>query len=305
MQVVTSGSAFLDIDAYGGCVAYAELLQRQGEEAIAVSSAPLNESITPEIRSWTAPLMPGSEYNPSDDDFTLIDISIPTFFDPIVVMDRVTRVIDHHTGYEETWAKLGKAAIIEFIGAACTQVYEQWQQAGRLDEMSELSARLLATGILDNTLNFEAGVTTDRDRNAYTDLIARAKLPYENWPATYFGQCQESIEADIATALRNDTKDMPPGRYLPQAFGQLVIWNAQGLLANRRREIAETLNAINLDWAVNVVSIDEGISYFLADNPDTQTKFGELMDLDLTSGIAASNRLWLRKEILKRAQEKN
>lgn len=52
VKVITSGSSYLDIDAYGGCIAYAELLNLLGYEAKAVSSAKLNESITPTIRSW-------------------------------------------------------------------------------------------------------------------------------------------------------------------------------------------------------------------------------------------------------------
>jgi len=303
MRIVTSGSQFLDIDAYGGCIAYAELLQKQGLAAQAVSSAPLNESVTLEIRGWDASLLTSYEASP-DDRFTLIDVSDPEFFDPIVDLEHVERIIDHHPGFETQWAKLGDKSIIEYIGAACTLVYEQWRDAGKLDQMSEASARLLVTGILDNTLDFKAGVTTDRDHAAYDDLIGRANLPYEDWPAEYFSQCQQGIEADLTTALRNDTKTMPPDRYLPRAFGQLVIWSAQDLLAKRRPEIAQALGAISDDWVLNIISIEEGKSYFAADNPATQAKFGELMELDVSSGTAVADRLWLRKEILKRAQER-
>ena len=99
MRIVTSGSAFLDIDAYAGCVAYAELLNLTGVLAQAASSAPLNESVTQEIRSWTVPFT--ADYEPGlTDDFALIDISEAAFFDPIVDRVRVREVIDHHTGFE-------------------------------------------------------------------------------------------------------------------------------------------------------------------------------------------------------------
>src|SRR5882757_9603894 len=128
MRIVTSGSAFLDIDAYAGCVAYAELLNLTGVLAQAASSAPLNESVTQEIRSWTVPFT--ADYEPGlTDDFALIDISEAAFFDPIVDRVRVREVIDHHTGFEADWAALGDDATIEFIGAACTLVYEKWVAA--------------------------------------------------------------------------------------------------------------------------------------------------------------------------------
>lgn len=56
MKIVTSGAPYMDIDAYGGCVAYAELLRILGSHARAVSTAPLNESISKTVRSWQAPL---------------------------------------------------------------------------------------------------------------------------------------------------------------------------------------------------------------------------------------------------------
>ena len=47
MIVVTSGSKYLDIDAYAGCIAYAKLLNLKGIKAKAISSAKQNGSITP------------------------------------------------------------------------------------------------------------------------------------------------------------------------------------------------------------------------------------------------------------------
>lgn len=302
MYIVTSGSSFLDVDAYGGCVAYAELLQKCGEESKAISTAPLNESITPRIRSWNAPLATMHEANP-EDNFILIDVSEPDFFDSIVDLQRVTKVIDHHPGFEEYWQKLGQDSVIEFIGAACTLVYEQWLKAGKFDEMSPLSARLLASGILDNTLNFEAGVTTDRDREAYDKLIAKAGPEFDGWAAEYFMDCQNAIEADVRLAVVNDAKTMNDTAHLPRAFGQLVVWNASQLLKKHRGEISRTLAGMDNDWALNLVSIEEGKSYFVAENPITQQKLGALLDLNLSSGVAEANRLYLRKEILKLAQE--
>jgi hypothetical protein len=45
--VITSGKPYLDIDAYGAIVAYAELLRAQSNDAQAVSTSTLNESIPP------------------------------------------------------------------------------------------------------------------------------------------------------------------------------------------------------------------------------------------------------------------
>lgn len=143
MQVVTAGWPYLDIDAYAGIVAYAELLNKSGVPAIAVSTAPLNESIPASIQGWEAGLI--TSYQASNDDrFTIIDLSDPKFVDKITDIDRISQVIDHHTGFERYWSeRIGDMAKIEFIGAACTLVFEFWRDADMLPQISQTSARLL------------------------------------------------------------------------------------------------------------------------------------------------------------------
>lgn len=205
MIIVTAGGKYLDIDAYAGCMAYAELLNAIGRPARAVSTAIVNKSVPAVVRAWNAPLT--TTYAPSAEDrFTLIDVSNPDYFEKFVDMARIDEVIDHHPGHEAFWqARIGDGATIEWVGAACTQVAEKWVAARRINDISQTSARLLMYGILDNTLNFGADVTTDRDRQAYALLAKYADLP-SDWPARYFSACQEEILADIARAVADDTK---------------------------------------------------------------------------------------------------
>jgi inorganic pyrophosphatase/exopolyphosphatase len=299
VRVVTSGFPYVDIDAYAGCIAYAELLRAQGQDVVAASSAPWNESITPTVRAWGGEL--ATDYiSQEGDEFVLVDVSNPDSFDKFVSQDAVVGIIDHHPGLEDYWRKrLGDKAIIEFIGAACTLVYEQFEAAGKLDQISQTSARLLLTGILDNTLNFKAHVTTDRDKKAYDQLLQRAALPAD-WPAQYFSECQQAISTDLRTALKNDTKAIKVAG-LPSRIGQLVIWDASVLLRQRQPQIVSVMGETPGTWAVNVVSIGEGNSSLLADSPATLAKLAKLLGLDLQNGVAKADRLWLRKEIMKAA----
>ena len=195
MRIITTGNAHLDIDAYGGIVAYAELLNLQGHAAQAVSTAQQNESIPPSLRKWKVAFSNAYAASP-EDTFTLIDISEPQYIDNFVELERVDEVIDHHPGYEEYWHDLiGEKADIEPIGASCTQIYERWEKAGKLKKISKESAGLLMSGILDNTLNFGAKITNQRDRHAYSELAKYAGLP-EDWPAHYFGEIQKNIGSD-------------------------------------------------------------------------------------------------------------
>ncbi len=299
MRIVTSGSRYLDIDAYAGCIAYAELLQSQGIEAAAVSTAPFNESISKAVRSWQAPLL--TKYQPAGNDtFTVIDVSEPAFFDKFVELTRVDEVIDHHPGSEEHWQKLiGNNARIEFIGAACTLVYEQWKAAGLLEKMSVTSARLLICGILDNTLNFGAKVTAPRDIEAYDTLLTKAELP-DDWTAQYFTECQNTILQDAAGAIRNDTKTPLFNTFgQPICFGQLTVWDAKQVLAEHQQVLQNTLVNIKPEWFMNLISVGEGKSYFVTNNAQVQAWLSKLLGLKFEGTIAVTDRLWLRKEVIK------
>jgi nanoRNase/pAp phosphatase (c-di-AMP/oligoRNAs hydrolase) len=299
MKIVTSGNRYLDIDAYGGCVAYAELLNLVGDKAVAVSTAPLNESVTPAIRGWNAKLE--RSYKPKvEDEFILIDLSDPEIFDTFVVQDRVIEIIDHHMEFADYWhERLGERAQIEFIGAACTLVYEKWQQAGKLEQISQTSARLLIAGILDNTLNFGATITTERDRAAFKALSKYAHLPLD-WPAQYFEECQQSVMTDLPEAIKNDMKFMEFSSFEGKlCTGQLVAWNAESLATDHLVQVQEAMGAAAEQWFINIVSIEEGKNYIVASDQAVATFLEKLLSVRFTSLVATTDRLWLRKEIMK------
>ncbi len=296
MKIVTAGSAYLDIDAYAGCIAYAELLKLSGEDAYAASSAPLNESIPHSLRTLGVSL---KEYKPSDnDEFIIVDASKEDYFDPIVKNGIIVGVIDHHPGQEKYWQeKIGDKADIEFIGASCTQIFERWQADNRLQEMKPEIAHLLAAGILDNTLNFNAGVTTQRDRKAYEALKQIGVLP-DDFNAQYFTECQALIEDNFEQAISNDIKTMEEAPKLPHIFGQLTVWDARTFAIDKKDVVFRILDNRDSDWVLNLISICEGRSYFLSDSESGKAKISSLLGIDFNNGIAEADRLWLRKELL-------
>lgn len=298
MKIVTAGSRYLDIDAYAGIIAYAELLQKQGIPAKAVSTAEPNESVPKTVRSWPVEL--STEYTPSPEDtFTLIDISTPDYFDTFVDHERIDTVIDHHPGFEKYWQeKIGDGAHIESVGAACTQVYEFWKKAGLTKNMSKTSARLLVCGILDNTLNFGAKITTQRDHDAYSNLLKQANLP-NDWPAQYFGEIQTTVESNPIKAIHEDTKTVQFNSHeLPIHIGQFAVWNATELFEKNQKELLRAFEQYDA-WFMNIISIGEKRSYILCTNPALKNWLSGLLGVTFQGNIAVANRLWLRKEIIK------
>lgn len=297
--IVTSGKKFLDIDAFAGCVAYAELLKLQGIEAKAVSTAVMNDSITRTAKELGGDLL--TDYVPADDNtFVIIDVSEPEYLDRVVDPTKIVSIIDHHLGFEAYWQERQVEDIdIELIGAACTQVYERWKQAGLIDSISPASARLLSLGILDNTLHFTAKVCTQRDIDAYQHLSLLGNVP-SDWAAHYFRECQESIVTDLPLALENDTKQMDfPGYDGTLKVGQLVVWDANGIVDDVVNMVEDRLHVVNL------VSIKDNTSYLLTRDLSVQQFLKKILAVYFDDAMATADRMWLRKEIMKAAIDAN
>ena len=299
MIVVTSGSKYIDIDAYASCIAYANLLNLKGKEAKAVSSAKTNESIPSSLLKLNIGL---DNYKPSkEDEFIIIDVSNKAFFDKFVNEDKIIEVIDHHVGYEEYWRnKLQDKAKIEFLGSVATVIVELYEKEGFLYEITKELAILLISAILDNTLNLKAKVTSKRDRVVYEKL--ERIIQDKKYSEKYFLECQLQINKDLKLAIENDTKTEYVNSRLPPIFSQLTIWDKEEVL--RDKDIIYTvLNNIGNKWMLNLICLKDGKSYVIAQDLEVQKNLEKLFNKKFNADIMELDSVWLRKEIMKIAQE--
>ena len=56
------------------------------------------------------------------------------------------------------------------------------------------------------------------------------------YPKKYFKECQLKITKDLKIAIENDTKIENIDYMLPPIFSQLVIWEKEDILENKRSE---------------------------------------------------------------------
>ena len=299
MIVVTSGSKYIDIDAYASCIAYANLLNLKGKEAKAVSSAKTNESIPSSLLKLNIGL---DNYKPSkEDEFIIIDVSNKAFFDKFVNEDKIIEVIDHHVGYEEYWKnKLQDKAKIEFVGAVATLIVELYEKEGFIHKITKELAILLISAILDNTLNLKAKVTSERDITAYEKL--ESIIQDRKYPEKYFLECQSQINKDLKLAIENDTKVEYVSQILPPIFSQLTIWDKEMVVRNR--DILYTvLNHMGDKWMLNLICLKDGKSYLIAQDYEVQKNLEKLFNKTFKVDMMELDNVWLRKEIMKIAQE--
>ncbi len=296
--LITAGSTYMDIDAYACCVALAELLQLKGENAFAYSCAPCNYSVCKSLitEGQIMDSLP-SHFNMERAEYIIVDVSDPDYIQDSAPLNQVVKVYDHHVGFEQYWQeRIGEDSHIEFIGAAATLIYREWEKAGLQDKMSRSTALLLIAAILDNTLNLISSNTTPEDIEVFQKLCEKEKID-EEWCASYFAEVQLNVEADLKNALFKDLKNIGKNDVLPSKVAQICVWDAYGIL-EKLSEIRQWFHSGD-NWMLNIIDIKERCSYFVCDTLCHQKEIEKIFDVHFEDGVARTATPYLRKQILK------
>ena len=301
--IITSGSTYLDIDAYACSIALAELLQLKGIGAVAYSDAPCNYSVCPSLMAESRLVTSLPQEIEEKAKYIIVDVSDPNYLKDNVPLDNIIKVYDHHVGFEEYWtSRIGEGSHIEFIGAAATLIYREWKRAGLAEKISRSSALLLIAAILDNTLNLTSSNTTEEDREAFEALCKKEGIS-EEWCAAYFSNVQKSVEADLKNAIFNDIKAINNNNILPPRMAQLCVWDAESII-KKLPEIRLYFDGKD-NWLMNIIDIKHRCSYFVSDNSVCQAGLEDIFSVRFESGVARSPVPYLRKEIIKHIISKN
>jgi hypothetical protein len=294
--IVTAGAAYLDIDAYACMVALSELLRLRGGNAVAWSAAAHNYSVCPSLVEEGQILQELPEDWEENGQYIIVDVSDPEYLQKTVTLENVVAVYDHHVGFESYWqARIGENARIEFIGAAVTLIYREWQKAGLQDQMTRSTARLLIAAILDNTLNLTSSNTTEEDKAVFRALCDHANVD-ESWCASYFSEVQAGVEADLRNALLHDTKAVCNNPVLPEKVAQLCVWDADSIL----RRLPEIRGWFHGNWMLNIIDMQRRCSWFVCDEIHHQEIIGRLFGVPFENGVAKTPVSYLRKEIIEK-----
>ncbi len=304
---------YADIDVYASIVAYTDLLNQRGKLARAyIPSKTPNYSVPQILRM--------KEYEDAKfqlkvgDEAIILDVSIPEVINKMVPDAQILELIDHHMGYEAYWQeRLGTKAIIEPIGAVATSIFEWWGECWDYEKMEPKIAKLLLAAILDNTLNFNAKITTERDCAAAERLARIIGTSVDEFAEWYFDEVSSGVMENLEQALKLDCKKV----YFPKngsslndswlAFGQIAIWEMRDLKSERTRikkimeHCAGDLACDN--WLVNVISLFEKRNYLLASSNECEKYFARLLMGEEADGWLVTKQLYLRKEIMQKMKK--
>lgn len=295
--VITAGEDFVDIDILACAIAYDELLKKEGKDNVVVLPGEFNKSITSDVKKWIT--RPAKKLESKDVSFVIVDISQPEHLAKFVETRRVIELYDHHFGYEKVWQKIINGKIkIEPVGACATLIWEEYKKRGFANQISQVSARLIVTAIISNTLNFKASVTDKRDIKAYEELKRIAKLP-RNWIEKYFEEQEASVFKNPQKEIINDTHvEKFPNLDEKLIIGQIELWDSRKFINDFKSDIKKALESYKKPlWFLTSPSISEGKNYIYCESEKVKKLLKEKLDVKFKKDIGTTKKLILRKEI--------
>ncbi len=295
--IITSGKNYVDIDALASALALRDLLILEGEDAEAVLAGPLNHSVSPEIKSWG--LNYSTELKYLDVDFILVDVSEASHFPMFLNQNRIIKIYDHHFNFADFWKKsIGNKAVIEPVGSCATLIWEEYVKQGKEKQISAINSNLLATAIVSNTLNFNASVTTDRDKAAFAGLQSSMSLGGD-WVRRYFDQQEDQVIDDPYQSIVRDTKVQDISNLgFVVVIGQIELWDGSQFTKNHQSVIKDALTSFNQEhWFFSCPSISEGKNYIYAESDKIKEMLKRIIGAKFESNLGETPKLWLRKEI--------
>lgn len=297
--IITAGEKYNDIDALACSVAYSNLLKLQGISNEVVLTGPLNESVPKSVREFGYKISTVLTGIANDYNYVLVDISDHTNMSAFVPAERVIEVYDHRWGFEDYWKKLPNVkTVIDPVGSCATLIWEKYKELGLQNKIDTISAKLLYTAIISNTLNLRAQITNERDIAAAKELKVYSKLP-ENWTEVYFDEVTASILADPVNAINNDTK-VGPINGVDFYIMQIELWDSNEFIARHGSLIQQLLKEAPCEHAfLTSPSISEGKNYILTLSDKVKTLLTKRINATFTENLGTTDKLWLRKEIIR------
>jgi inorganic pyrophosphatase/exopolyphosphatase len=300
--IVTSGNANIDIDGLASALAYNELLKKEGKDSLVVLPDSFTQTVTKEIREWGLNFL--TETNVNGASFVIVDVSYPKFIPGFVDQRKIIELYDHHPGFEDYWKKrLGDKAKIEMIGACATLIWEEYKRRQQAQRISSLSANLLYTAILSNTLNFQVSITNSRDINAAEEIKRFTKLPLD-WLEKYYQRVEDDVNTNPKKAVQDMAVQNLPNLRTDLTIVQLELWDSKKFINKHFDVLKKSLTRLENDkWMLTAPSISEGKNYIYTENEVVKEWLRKILTIKFKGKLGITNRLWLRKEIWKKLQE--
>ncbi len=290
-----------DLDGLACAYAYAQFLNKTDTANEYIAGVYGEPQIEARFVLEKLGIIDGLIFNPVDDfaKFIIVDASDVLGMPEIIRPLDVVEVIDHRAVHRASELFPQAKIEIEPVGAAATLILEKLRSANF--SLSANQVALLLGAIFSNTLNLQADITSLRDRQAI-EFLQSNYLDYipENFIAEMFAYKTNYLLTHLAEVLISDFKVFPGALGIAQLEGvdlELIINNQ---IQEIKRVLEELKNKHNLEYIfLTCADISKGYNFLVATDEATKLLLSKSMNLLFNSaGIAKTNKLFLRKQIL-------
>lgn len=290
-----------DIDGVACSIAYAEYLNKNSQDAVgAVFGKPESEALELLERRGLS-VQDAESFVDEITDVRLVDACNLSWISQQIEDDEVSEIIDHREDhFAESFPKAN--AQIELVGAAATLIAEKFYLNNI--EISEDSAALLHTAIVDNSANFQAGITSEKD-------FKMAEYLEENGARPELSREIIEIKSDIEGSIEEEIK----GDYYYIEHNQKRIGVSQiegrdsiDKIEKRLNKALKTLENLktkdNLDYLfLTVADLEKGSNLIVTEDKNSKEIVSKALDLDFEDSRAQTEDLLLRKEIIPKIKQ--
>lgn len=298
---VTSAGTYTDLDTYACATAYSELLRLKGYDAHAVISKNFTESIPKFLHELKVEYLDQTTVNlEKADSLIIVDRSDIDGLKSSIDIAKVKEVYDHHFGYEKYWKELlDRNSHIEKVGSCATLIWCAIRKDCFEQKISRNSLMLLYSAIISNTLNFKAGVTTQKDINSANEIKGLAQID-DTYVEKYFTTVTANIEKDPYNAMLKDVKAVKVGDQ-KIAIGQLELWDSANVISSLVDQIPNFLPGFeDQPFFITVASISDGKTTFISNSSAVKKLLGNALNFTwISEDFFVLDKLLLRKEIIK------
>jgi len=296
-QILITSYKNPDLDGTACAFAYAELLNKQNRDAIAVILGNPHREAQFVLDKYSIDINKIESLNEVYKDTILVDASDFEALPNSIKPKQISEIIDHRKLNDSENFPNAKVQI-ELVGACATLIAEKFLQNNI--PISKHSAVLLYSAIVSNTINFQGNVTTARDKDMASWLSKQIELPSDFIHEIFvyksnFTQPLKQVLIEDFKAFQIHNKKV--------GIAQLEIINANDYANNNLSEIKNILSEIkqqkSLDYIfLNCIDLEGNGNTFVSQSEIDTKLLEKVLKVKFDNSIANSDRIMMRKEIV-------
>jgi manganese-dependent inorganic pyrophosphatase len=284
-----------DVDGTACAYAYAEFLNKQGTEALAVVfGVPHREAQFVMKEFKIEGFAKGEEH--LAEKVVLVDASDLRGLSDKLAPNQVIEIIDHRKIHEAEKFPNAKSQI-ELVGSAATLIAEKFKAASI--EPSEEAAALLFSAIVSNTINFQAKVTTDRDQEMAEWLQSFVEIP-DDYVHRMFAD-KSAFTKNLKETMEDDYAMFDFGKQV--GIAQLEIVDVDNFIDKNKEEIQEALKTLKKEKEMKLcflttIDLEKGFNIFVTIDDETEQILSQVLQISFDERKAKREGIIMRKEII-------